>query len=131
MENSNQQNLSIGEMMDMSLKLWSKNKQNWSPMKPEYGREFILYMVEEIGEVISIIKKKKVEDIMDNPKVRERFVEELGDVLMYYIDVLNRFEISPEEFSKTYVDKFNKNMKRDYKEQYKSFIDKDSTDATD
>jgi hypothetical protein len=34
------------------------------------------------------------------------------------MDVLNRFEISSEEFSGIYLKKFESNMKRDYKKQY-------------
>ncbi|WP_243428196.1 NUDIX hydrolase [Clostridium rhizosphaerae] len=49
-------------------------------------------------------------------------VEELGDVLMYYMDVLNRFNISAEEFSSIYLKKFESNMKRDYKKQYEKMI---------
>ena len=89
-------------------------------MKPEYGRNFILYMIEEIGEAIAIIKKKGEEKIMDDPQVRARFIEELGDVLMYYMDVLNRFNISAEEFSDAYIKKFESNMDRDYKKQYEN-----------
>jgi hypothetical protein len=51
--------LKVSEMIDLSYKLWEKNKETWSPMEPEYGKDFILYMIEEVGEVIAIIKKKK------------------------------------------------------------------------
>jgi len=112
--------LRISEMLELSYKLWEKHKDTWSPMKPEYGRNFILYMIEEIGEAIAIIKKKGEEKIMDDPEVRARFIEELGDVLMYYIDVLNRFNISAEEFSDVYIKKFKSNMDRDYKKQYEN-----------
>ena len=50
--------LKIADMLEMSYKLWEKNKDSWSPMEPEYGRSFILYMIEEIGEAIAVIKKK-------------------------------------------------------------------------
>ncbi|MTI48224.1 MAG: nucleotide pyrophosphohydrolase [Firmicutes bacterium] len=109
-------------MMEMSYELWNKNKEKWSPMEPEYGKNFILYMIEELGEAIAIIKKKKEEEIMNNEKVRERFIEEMGDVLMYFIDTLNRYHISPEEFSRVYKEKFYKNMKRDFTKQYKEYI---------
>lgn len=112
--------LSVSEMLDMSYKLWEKHKNSWSPMEPEFGKTFILYMIEEIGEVIAIIKKKSEQEIMDNPGVRERFIEELGDVLMYYSDVLNRFKITPEEFSNIYTRKFESNMNRNYELQYKN-----------
>lgn len=55
---------------------------------------------------------------MNNPAVREKFVEELGDVMMYFSDVLNGFGITAEEFSSIYTKKFEGNMKRDYKKQY-------------
>lgn len=116
------EDLRISEMLMLSKTLWEKNKDNWSPMEPKYGKSFILYMIEEIGEVISIIKKKGEDEIMDNNEVRERFIEEMGDVLMYYIDVLNRFNVTSEEFSKIYLNKYVSNMDRNYEKQYKDFI---------
>lgn len=107
--------INIEAMLKMSQDLWEKNKNNWSPMEPEYGRTFILYMIEEIGEVISIIKKKGENQIMENPEVRERFIEEMCDVMMYYSDVLNRFGISSKEYSEVYNKKFQSNITRDYK----------------
>lgn len=107
--NNEGEDLSISEMLDMSYKLWEKHKDTWSPMEPEYGKTFILYMIEEIGEAIAIIKKKTEEGIMNDQTTRERFIEELGDVLMYYSDVLNRFKITPEEISSIYIKKFESN----------------------
>lgn len=117
--NNKSNDLSVSEMLEMSYKLWEKHKDSWSPMEPKYGRNFILFMIEEIGETIAIIKKKSETEIMENPAVRERFIEELGDVMMYYMDVLNRYKITPEEFSNIYRKKFESNMLRDYEKQYK------------
>lgn len=121
-EEENINDLNISSMMDMSYKLWEKHKDTWAPMEPQVGKSFILYMIEEIGEVIAIIKKKGEEKIMNEPEVRDRFVEEMGDVLMYFIDTLNRFKVSCGEFSKRYVKKYNSNMKRDYDKQYDKYI---------
>lgn len=118
--NEETKDLKISNMLEMSYKLWEKHKDTWAPMEPECGKSFILYMIEEIGEVIAIIKKKRVDSIMNDPEVRDHFVEEMGDVLMYYMDVMNRFKISPDEFSKRYVKKFESNMKRDFEKQYKN-----------
>lgn len=118
---TNKDDLKISEMLKLSHDLWEKHSDTWSPMKPEFAKSFILYMIEEIGESIAIIKKKGEAEIMDKPEVREHFVEEMGDVLMYFMDVLNRFNISAEEFSRIYMRKFLKNMDRDYEEQYKNF----------
>lgn len=115
-------NLDIKEMMAMSYTLYEENKDTWSPMEPEYGKDFILYMIEEIGEVISVVKKKKTDEIMTEGLVRDHMVEELSDILMYFIDCLNRYSISAEEFSEAYTKKFESNMKRNFKKDHKSFI---------
>jgi len=114
--------LRISEMMKMSYDLYEENKDSWSPMAPEYGRDFILYMIEEIGEVISVVKKKSIDEIMTEGPVRSHMIEELSDVLMYFIDCLNRYNISAEEFSNTYKKKFESNMKRNFKMDHENFI---------
>ncbi|SFB10484.1 MazG nucleotide pyrophosphohydrolase domain-containing protein [Clostridium frigidicarnis] len=117
---TNKTDLRVSEMLELSYKLWDKHKDSWSPMEPQYGKTFILYMIEEIGEAIVIIKKKGEESIMDEEEIREHFIEELGDVIMYFMDVLNRFNISAEEFSEIYMRKFEKNINRNYKKEYKN-----------
>lgn len=111
--------ISISKMLELSYELWEGHKDSWHPMEPEFGKNFILYMIEEVGEAIAIIKKKGEDDIMNDPQVREHFVEEMCDVAMYFADVLNRFDISAEEFSNVYMKKFESNMKRDYAAQYR------------
>lgn len=120
-------NLTIKELMDMSYALYDQNKDSWSPMEPEYGKDFILYMIEEVGEVISVIKKKSVDEIMTQGPVREHMIEEFADVMMYLIDSLNRYHISSEEFSKAYIKKFTSNLKRDYEKDHEMFINKKET----
>lgn len=110
--------IGIEEMLKMSHALYEKNKADWSPMEPEHARTFILYMIEEIGEAISIVKKKGEDQIMNNEEVRERFTEEMCDIMMYYSDVLNRFGITSEEYSRVYRKKFEKNISRNYKKDH-------------
>lgn len=117
--------LNLDEMYELAYKLWEQNSESWGPMSPDDGRNYLLYMVEEIGEVIAILKKKKTSGIMEEPLVRERFVEELCDVMMYYVDLLHRYKITPEEFSTAYRAKYETNMNRDYQNQYKEFITKE------
>lgn len=112
--------IKISDMMKMQMELWELNKDNWSPMEAKYGRNFLLWMIEEMGEVISIIKKKGDKEIMENKDVRKDFVEEMSDVLMYYNETLLRYNISADEISKAYIEKHNKNMKRNYKEDWKN-----------
>ena len=96
------------------MKLWEIHKDKWSPMEAKYGRNFLLWMIEEMGEVISIIKKKGDNAIMSNKDVRKAFVEEMSDVLMYYNDTLLRYGITPDEISSAYIEKHNRNMERNF-----------------
>lgn len=112
-----EKDLSISDMKKMQLELYEVNKEKWGDREPEYAKNHILYMIEEIGECISIIKKKGIDSIMNNIQVRERFLEELSDVAMYYIEVLNRLDISSEELSNAYIEKHNINMKRNFERE--------------
>ena len=109
----------ISEMIKMQKELHEINKERWGEYYPEDAKNHLLYMVEEMGECISIIKKKGIDTIMQEGHVRERFVEEISDVLMYYIEVLIRLRISPEELSKAYIEKHNTNMNRNFVEDNK------------
>lgn len=111
--------ISFSEVLGMSKELWSENKDKWAPMEPEHANTFILYMIEEIGEVISIIKRKSTAELMAQGKTREHLVEELSDVMMYYADVLNRFGISSGELSEAYIKKHRKNLGRDFESEHK------------
>lgn len=111
--------LSISQMMQLQKELFEPHKDKWHPMEPEYGKDFILYMVEEIGEVIAILKKKGSGAVMEDPVVREAFLAEMADVLMYYHDVLLRFHVTPEEISEAYLKKHGYDMTRDYTKEYK------------
>ncbi len=110
--------LKISEMMQMQRALYERNKAAWHPMEPEYGKDSLLYMVEEIGEVIAVIKKKGSGAIMDSAQVRGAFLEEMADVLMYYNDILLRYHVSPEEISEAFAGKHAYDMSRNYSKEY-------------
>lgn len=106
--------LSISQMQLLQLELWEKYRNAWSPLEPKYARDSLLWMIEEIGEVIAIIKKRGDDSIVKDNNIHKIFVEEMCDVLMFFNDVLLRYGITGEEFTKTYIEKHNKNMKRDF-----------------
>lgn len=108
------QDLTISEMQKMQEELQEANKDKWGETKPEDAKSHLLYMVEEMGECISIIKKKGITAIMEDKEVRDRFLEEITDVQNYYIEVLNRLNITPEEYANAYIEKHNYNMNRNY-----------------
>ncbi len=110
--------LKISEMMALQTELWAVHSDSWSPMEPKYGRDFMLWMIEEIGEAASIIKKKGDHAIMGDKNVRRAFIEEMGDVLMYYLDTLLRYGVTAHELSTAYCEKHGGNMGRNYEDEY-------------
>lgn len=113
----------ISELMEFQRQLYEKHKNDWSPRTPEFAKDSILWSVDEMGEVIAIIKKKGIEAIMENPHVRRHYVEECADVMMYWLDMLDCLGISAEEFCNEYEKKFNNNMKRTWVENEAMYED--------
>jgi NTP pyrophosphatase (non-canonical NTP hydrolase) len=111
--------LKISQMMQMQKELFALHKEKWPPMEPEFGKDYILYMIEEIGEVISAIKKKGSTAIMEEPSVRHAFLSEMAGVMMYYYDVLLRYHVTSDEISNIYLNKHNCNLNRDYDKEYR------------
>ena len=110
--------LAISQMMQMQTELYALHKDVWSPIEPQYGRNFFLWMMEEIGEAISVIKKKGDASIVSDPPVRAAFLEEMADILMYYTEILLRYGVTPDEIAEAYCLKHNWNLGRDYQKEY-------------
>lgn len=103
---------SINEMLEMQRILQDKYKDKWESIEPENGKNKLLWMVGEIGEVIDIVKKNGGTKASEDPDLRELLVEEMADVLMFYNDAMLCYGITAEELKQSYSDKFEKNMKR-------------------
>ncbi len=103
---------SINEMQEMQRALQEKYKDKWESIGPETGKNKLLWMVGEIGEVIDIVKKNGGTKACTDPDIRKDLVEEMADVLMYYNDVMLCYGISAEELKKSYSEKYQRNMKR-------------------
>lgn len=102
----------LNEMLAMQRDLQDKYKDKWEPISPETGKNKLLWMIGEIGEVIDIIKKNGSENTVSDDTLREQLIEELADVLMYYNDVLLCYGITADELKQSYTNKFRKNMTR-------------------
>ena len=102
----------VNEMQAMQQALQAKYKDKWEPICPEIGQNKLLWMIGEIGEVVDIVKKHGGEKASSDRDLRRELVEELADVLMYYNDVLLCYGISAEELKNSYMEKFEKDMKR-------------------
>lgn len=115
--------LKLSEIMSMQKELQEKYKGKWTPLSVENGRNCLLWMIEEMGEAISIIKKRGEADIMNNAAIRAEFVEELVDVMMFYNDALICYGITSEELSDAFTKKHLKNMNRDFIREHKEYLD--------
>ena len=70
--------LRISDMLDMQKALYALHEGEWFPLEPEHGRNYILFMIEEIGEAIAILKKKGDRTVLENGHVRSAFLEEIA-----------------------------------------------------
>ena len=102
----------INEMLEMQRVLQDKFRHKWEPIGPETGKNKLLWMVGELGEVIDIVKKNGGKAACAKEDLRPCLVEELADVLMYYNDVLLCYGITAEELKNAYTEKFHRNLSR-------------------
>lgn len=102
----------INDMQEMQKRLQDKYQDQWEPISPETGKNKLLWMIGEIGEVIDIVKKYGDIKAISDSETRKKLVEEMADVLMYYNDVMLCYGISAEELKQSYTGKFEKNMTR-------------------
>ncbi len=106
------EDFTINEMLDLQRKLQEAYKDCWSPLCPENGRNQLLWMVGEIGEVIDIVKQNDSSKLAEATELRAHLVEEMADVLMYYNDVLLCYGITSDELKRAYTKKAERNMTR-------------------
>ena len=104
--------LLFAKMQEMQTRLQDKYQDQWEPISPETGKNKLLWMIGEIGEVIDIVKKYGDIKAVSDTELREKLIEEMADVLMYYNDVMLCYKISEEELRRSYTKKFEKNMTR-------------------
>lgn len=103
---------SVNEMQEMQRQLQEQYKGRWEPIEPETGKNKLLWMIGETGEVIDIVKKNGGTKAAADPELRKHLVEEMADVLMYYNDAMLCYGITSDELKTAYTEKFEKNMKR-------------------
>lgn len=73
----------INEMQEMQKRLQDKYQDRWEQISPETGKNKLLWMIGEIGEVIDIVKKHGGLKASSDAELRKNLVEELADVLMF------------------------------------------------
>lgn len=110
----------------MQNALQERMKDKWTPIVPENGHLSLLWMFEEMGELVAIVKKRGGDAIMNDETVRTGFVEELSDTLMYFVDLMTCFDVSAEELSTAFVNKHEKNMQRDFVTEHENYLTDDN-----
>lgn len=103
---------SIDQMLEMQRELQERYKDKWEPISPATGKNKLLWMIGEVGEVIDIIKKNGHDKAVSDPELRRDLVEEMSDVLMYFGDVMLCYGITAEELKQVYTEKFKRNLDR-------------------
>lgn len=104
--------LNFDIMQEMQEELQEKYKDKWASISPKCARDKLLWMMIEAGEMADVIKKDGDELIMNSSEVREHFIEEMCDTLMYFNDVMLCYNITPDELESKYIKKHEINMKR-------------------
>ena len=104
--------LNFQVMQEMQAALQEKYRGKWPALCPSVAREKLLWMMIEAGEMADIIKKQGDDRIMEQSDVREHFIEEMCDTLMYFNDVMRCYSITPEELEQVYFQKHQRNMNR-------------------
>ena len=109
-------------MIDIQLKLQEKYAGIWEGDNPDTAKHHLLYAVEEIGEVSSILKKRSPQAVVKDDNVRAHFCEEMADVYMYLTDVLICCGVTAQEFEKAYIAKAERNLKRDFPKEHQMYL---------
>lgn len=106
------QDFSFNEMQSLQKELQERYEGRWEPITPETGKNKLLWLMIELGEAADIIKKQGGQKIVEDKEVRNHFIEEMSDTLMFFNDILLCFDISTEELKKIYMDKHQRNLDR-------------------
>ena len=102
----------VNEMLELQRRFQEEYKDGWPPKCPENGKDKLLWMLGEVGEVIDIIKKNGGQRVAADAQTRAHFIEEMADVLMFYSDVLLCYGITADELGRAYREKAERNMTR-------------------
>ena len=103
---------SMNEMQEMQRALQARYQDKWEPISPETGKNKLLWMMGEVGDVIDIVKKYGDSRASTDTGLRKALIEELADVLMYYNDIMLCYGISVDELEQAYREKHERNMIR-------------------
>lgn len=102
----------FGEILKLQRALEDKYEEDWGALTPENGKEKLLWLFGELGEVGDVIKKNGNRKVMEKGPVRDHLLEEMSDCLMYLADFMMCYDISEEELGEAFRKKEESNMNR-------------------
>ena len=108
--------LSLADMLEMQTELHAEHPE-WGALDATAGRNQLLWLTGELGEVIDVVKKNDPAHLSQPGYARDCLTEEIADVMMYLNDVLLCYDIAPEELSRAYYKKHLYNLRRNYRQQ--------------
>ena len=104
--------IGMKDLLRTQAELQDKYLEKWGGVSPQKGRDHLLWMLCECGEVIDIIKKEGVDAVLSDPETHARFAEEVSDVLMHLTDALLCLKVTPDEISESFRAKQKRNLER-------------------
>jgi len=116
--------LTLQEMYDISQDWHDRHVGKGAPFSPEKGRDKLLKVIEEYGELVSVVMKRGEDAIINDPAVRAALLEEFADVLGLLSDALLCYGVTDEEFSDAYRRKHRRNMDRDYSKERAVYLER-------
>jgi len=96
----------VKEIAENQHRFQTQYAHKWGGYSPERAARLLAWLYGELGEVGDIIKKQGNDKIMQDEAVRNHFIEELCDVMMYWHDVWLSFGIKPDEVEQIYRQKY-------------------------
>ena len=108
--------LSLADMLEMLTELHAEHP-DWGALDATAGRNQLLWLTGELGEVIDVVKKNDPAHLSQPGYAGDCLTEEIADVMMYLNDVLLCYDIAPEEISRAYYKKHLYNLRRNYRQQ--------------
>lgn len=75
---------------------------------PQLGQNKLLWMMGEMAEVTEIVRNNGDMRIMQDTEVRKQFVEELYEVVMYVNEMMQYYDITPQDLQEVHAEKQTK-----------------------
>ena len=85
--------MDIKELQDKVIEF--RDKRDWAPY--HNPKDLAISISLEAAELLEIFQWKEAEEVRKNPAERERVKEELGDVLIYSLNMCDAFGFDPSD----------------------------------